>query len=78
MGGNQIQATRYLILNAHRIANQDIPDIFKYINDSAKCDVITAKAANVSGKSHPVFQITDKDVVKQERTKTIRTANRRI
>jgi hypothetical protein len=50
MGSNQTQATRYLILNAYRIVNKDIIDIFAHINAVAGDKVITSKYVNVMGK----------------------------
>jgi hypothetical protein len=74
VSGDRIQATQYLINNAFRIVNRDIPDI-SYINTVAGEEVITAKSASVTRKTHPVFQITDKDLQKQEKIKAIRMVN---
>jgi hypothetical protein len=75
IGGNQIQATQLLLLNAHRVTNQDIPDILDYINNVAGYHPITYKATNVIGKTYPVFEVTDTDVQKQK-MKAIRAANK--
>jgi hypothetical protein len=76
VGGNQIQATQYLISNAYPMVNGDIIDIFAHINTTAGDEVITTKFVNISEKTYAVFQIVDKDLVKQQRIKEIRAKNK--
>jgi hypothetical protein len=73
---NRIYATQYLINNAYRIINKDIPDIFDHINKTAGYSHISYKAANMTGKSHPVFDIVDGDFLKQQQIKELRATNK--
>jgi hypothetical protein len=76
VGNGRIQATQYLINNAFRIVNKDIPDIFDHINKVAGYNPIAYEAITVSGKSHQEFKITDKDLLKQQQIKQIRATNK--
>jgi hypothetical protein len=69
VGNGRIYATQYLINNSYRIINKDIPDIFDHINKVAGYSPIAYEAANVSGKSHPVFKIIDKNLLKKQQIK---------
>jgi hypothetical protein len=76
MGNEQTPVTTYLINNSYRLTKKDIIDIFAYINAVAGEDIITSTTANIQGVSHPVFNITDTDLVKQQQIKAIRAQNR--
>jgi hypothetical protein len=76
VGNNRINATQYLINNAYRIINKDITNIFNHINKTAGYNPITYKAANKTGKSHPIFDIVDQDLLRQEQIKQIRAQNK--
>jgi aspartate carbamoyltransferase regulatory subunit len=78
MGNDQTPVTIYLNDNAYRLTKKDIIDIFDYINDVAGVNVITYKTANVTGVAHPVFDITDTDLAKQQQIKQIRAQNKAL
>jgi hypothetical protein len=76
MGNNQTPVTIYLNDNSYRLTKKDIIDIFTYINTVAGYEVISSKTANMSWVPHPVFDITDTDLLKQQQIKAIRPANK--
>jgi hypothetical protein len=69
---------RQLVLNdTYRLVNQDIPDIFEYVNSTTGTyKPIAYELTNGLQKDHKVFNIVDKDVEKQQRLKQIRDANK--
>jgi hypothetical protein len=77
MGNDQTPVTTYINNNAYRLT-KDIMEIFAYINTVAGVNVITHKTATKTGVPHPVFDIVDTDLQKQERIKQIRDANKAL
>jgi hypothetical protein len=51
-------------------------DIFKHINFVFGYNPIAYEVQTVSWKTHPVFKITDQDLLKQEQIKQIRAVNK--
>jgi hypothetical protein len=59
------------------VINQDIPDAFDYINSTTGIyKHIAYELVNGQEKRHKIFNIVDKDVLKQEKLKAIRDENK--
>jgi hypothetical protein len=75
--GDAGRVHQLVLSDTYRLINRDIPDIFNCINSTTgSYKPITYELVLAQNKGHKIFNILDKDVLKQEKLKAIRDENK--